>query len=92
MRMYLVSYSKYSYEDEITIHIFVTPYENHALAYVNKFNNILDKWYNYYKRYSTNNGHRLAHEHKGKYGRRWWQLQNINEAEYTEVEYRTLKR
>ena len=87
MRMYIVSYSKYTYEDEQTFHVFVTDNEKKAIEYVNRFNGILDKWSKYYSRY-TGRDRYIKDEYEERYGRRWWELKHTNEAYYEEVEFR----
>lgn len=85
MKMYIVSYSKYAYEDRETFHVFVTGDEKKAIEYVNKFNGILDKWTNYYNQFTWN--YSLKEEYK-KYYYRWITLKDFNEAYYDEVEFR----
>ena len=88
--VYIVSYSRGSYEDHKEIIIFATTKKSKATKYVTKFNRILKKWQEYYKQYETNEVgiSWLKEEHVQKYFDRWYELRQVNYCYWEQIELR----
>jgi hypothetical protein len=85
--IYIVSYSTGEYEDYRECNIFATFDEQKAIAYVRRFNSLIDKWYNYYSKY--NGDYRwIKDEFVEKYFNRWYIMHELNDCSYKEIEVR----
>jgi len=87
---YLVRYSGGSYEDAFDVVIFATNKKSTATKYCTKFNRMLKKWKDYYKKFETEKYGVmtwLADEHFDKFNR-WNKLQNISRCYYEVVSVR----
>jgi len=90
--MFLVKYSSGSYDDWYEIAIFVTQSEDVAKAYVEKFNNLLEKWKPIVE--EGQNKNRDLEYKKSDFseyctiGFRYYDITEINEAKYELIEER----
>lgn len=91
LSMYIVKYSGGSVDDYYTANIFVTHDKSKAEEYVKRYNEILSKWREYYKKYEENSGTSHAwikDEFVNEYFDRWYQLNNVDHCYWEEIELR----
>lgn len=84
--MYIVKYSTGSWDDYYQINIFVTTDKEMAEKYVEKFNNILKKWKEYYSQFKDEYGG-IKDEYL-KMSDRFYSLMEINKCSFKEIEIR----
>jgi hypothetical protein len=89
--MYLVYYTKGSYDDYTQINLFVTAKKPTATKYVTKFNRILKRWKKHYEQYQDKrlgiNWIRDEYVDLGHFDR-WYTITGINGCYYHEIEMR----
>jgi hypothetical protein len=85
--MYLVKYHGGDIDDSYSTAIFVTVSKYTADKYAEKFNAILKKYKDHYKKYEDEQGW-AKEEYVQEYSERWWQLQNITACYVEEIELR----
>jgi hypothetical protein len=88
--IYLVHYSGGYYDDYFVDTIFATPDKSVAEKYVKKFNDMLNKWREYYSQFEIDEeGTRwIAPEHVEKKFARWNSIEYIHECYFTQIEVR----
>jgi len=79
--IYIVKYSGGSYDGYYTRDIFGTADESTAIAYVNKFNNILNNWKAYYKKFEDGDGW-LRSDVDDEHFEKWYKLHQISRCYY----------
>lgn len=84
--LYIVKYSVGSYDDYQEVIVFATKKKSTAINYVEKFNQVLHKWYAYYSQYEEDGW--IKSEYVEKYFDRWRQLSDINRAFFEETTIR----
>jgi Fe-S oxidoreductase len=84
--MYIVKYSGGEWDDYYTSDIFVTSNKEVAEKYVEKFNNILKKWKEYYSQFAGDYGS-IKEEYIEMYDR-FYSLKGINKCYFKEIEIR----
>lgn len=84
--LYIVKYSVGSYDDYQEVIVFATKKKSTATNYVEKFNQVLHKWYAYYSQYEEDGW--IKSEYVEKYFDRWRQLSDINRAFFEETTIR----
>lgn len=85
--IFIVEYSTGDWDDYCVNSIFATSNEKTAIRYVNKFNDILEKWKNYYRRFQDKDGY-LDDNISNEIGHRYYQIIGINKAFYYKLELR----
>lgn len=86
MYMFLVKYSGGGIDDPFSINIFITSDQDIAEKYVKKFNDILARWKQYYKKFEQQGV--IADEFVQEYGDRWWRLYDIKRCHYEIIQVR----
>ena len=84
--MYIVKYSGGEYDDCYQVNIFVTADKELAEQYVDKFNNILKKWKDYFSQFLDENGF-FKKEHIEMYDR-FYAITKVDICYYNEIETR----
>lgn len=89
--IYVVKYSKGSYDDYYEVTVFATTKKSTATKYVTKFNSILKRWKKYYGqyeelRYGTVSW--IKDEHIKKHFKRWSKLNRFNKCYWESVKIR----
>lgn len=89
MKIYLIKYYGGSHDDYYAVNIFATKNKDAAMRYIEKFNNMLKKWKEYYSQFESGEfGHEwIKNEfvHTNIYDR-WYKLKNISGCDYDEIE------
>lgn len=85
--IYIVYYSRGSYDDYEEINIFATTSLNKAQKYVKKFNSIHRKWKDYYKQYEDSREW-IKDEFVHHYFDRWNELREINKCSIEKLDVR----
>jgi hypothetical protein len=82
---YIVFYSEGSHGDYSVIELFVTKDYEYAKKYIDKFNDMLHKWTEYYDQFKDN----IWDDDFSEYKRdRFCQLYETNEASISKIDYR----
>lgn len=93
-KIYVVKYSYGCSECEEHIIIFATTKKTKAIKYSQKYNKIVKKWREYYKRFESDEinwiegVHWIKDEYVKQYGRRWNQLRSIGKCYWEEINIR----
>lgn len=83
--MYLVQYSTGDWADHSAHELFVTHDEETARNYINKFNDLVNKWSDYYSSLDLSN---VPEERNSIVWERRRMFEDIHNAFYTEIEIR----
>ena len=86
-KIYIAKYSKGRYEDETEYIVFASTNKSKVTKWCTKFNKMIKKWSDYYKKYEYSFGW-IKDEYITKHFERWNLLRKINEAYFEETEIR----
>lgn len=101
-KMYIVRYSTGAYDDFVINNVFVTGSISIAESYVTRFNDVINRYKNFYKQFEEHrypelfkdpeyildeDDYRLSRKHFEYYDR-WYELKGFNECFFEEIEVR----
>ena len=86
-KIYIAKYSTGRYEDYTEHIVFASTNKSKVTKWCTKFNKMIKKWSDYYKKYEGDFGG-IKDEYITKHFGRWNWLRNINEAYFEETEIR----
>ena len=86
-KIYIAMYSKGRYEDETEHIVFASTNKSKVSKWCTKFNKMIIKLSDYYKKYEDDFGW-IKVEYMTKHYKRWSWLRNINNAYYEETKIR----
>ena len=86
-KIYIAKYSIGSYEDYTEYTVFASTNKSKVTKWCTKFNKMIIKWSDYYKKYEDDIGW-IKVEYVTKHYKRWYWLRTITKAYYEETEIR----
>ena len=86
-KIYIAKYSTGKYEDFTEHIVFASTNKSKVTKWCTKFNKMIKKWSDYYKKYEDSFGW-IKGEYVTKHFERWNKLRRINRAYYEEIEIR----
>ena len=86
-KIYIAKYSTGEYEDFTEHIVFASTNKSKVTKWCTKFNKMIKKWSDYYKKYEDNFGW-IKVEYVTKHYKRWYWLRTITKAYYEETEIR----
>ncbi len=89
-KIYIVKYSGGEWDDYFTADIFATEKKSVATKYVTKYNKLLKKWSDYYKKFESNDlcMKWIKDEYVERHFYRWNKLKGINNCYWESINVR----